>query len=66
METRAGENFQDASTDVCCVSLTYEEKSDQSPFKLVDQVFACSTAYLKRVGVYKEEEEEYEYGFDDI
>ena len=48
------------------LKFVYEPSSDQSPFKLIDQVFGSVTSYLKKVGVYQEEEEEYEYGFDDI
>ena len=63
-ETRYSVNEDEYSIEM--LKLVYDENSDQSPFKLVDQVFGSITMYLKKTGVYQEEEEEYEYGFDDI
>ena len=46
--------------------LKFSEATEQSPFKVIDQVLATATAFLKKEGIIEEEEEEYEFGFDDI
>ncbi len=48
------------------VDIYFDENSEETPFKAIDQVFAASAAHLRKVGLVAEEEEEYEYGFDDI
>ena len=64
--TIAPEAIAKEKTLVNLVSLVYNAESEQTPFTMVDQVIGVGTAHLKKIGVYPEEEEEYEYGFDDI
>lgn len=47
-----------------CV-LKFNPKSEISPFKYCDQVLGQSNSWLRKVGLFVEEEEEKEYGFDD-
>lgn len=47
-------------------NLAFSAESEQSPFKAIDQVFSLGSMWLKRNGLVEEEEEEHEYGFDDI
>ena len=48
----------------CCV-VKFPPKSETSPFKYCDQVLGQSNSWLRKVGLFVEEEEEKEYGFDD-
>jgi hypothetical protein len=48
------------------VDISFDETSEETPFKAIDQVFAASAVYLRKVGVIADEEDEYEYGFDDL
>ena len=45
--------------------ITFKDEST-TPEKGIDQIFGTNSAFLKKSGLVKEEEEEYEYGFDDI
>lgn len=64
--TKTTDRISENEQDIDLVKLVYNDESEQSPFKLIDQVFGSISSYLKKFGVYEEEEEEYEYGFDDI
>jgi len=56
----------DVTFEIDAIGLTYKPNSEQFPFKLVDQVSSTGRSHLKKRGVYQEEDEEYEFGFDDI
>lgn len=64
--TKTMEHISEKEQDIDLVKLVYNDGSEQSPFKLIDQVFGSVSSHLKKFGVYEEEEEEYYYGFDDI
>lgn len=59
-------NIEKNEGSVQLLELDYNEAPEQSPFKLIDQVFGEGTAFLKKAGIIEEEDEEYEFGFDDI
>lgn len=59
-------NFAGPSSFVRLGDLEFPEESSNTPFKAIDQVFATGSAWLRKNDLIEEEEEEHEYGFDDI
>lgn len=47
-------------------ALEFAKDSSDTPFKAIDQAFSLGSAWLRKKGLVVEEEEEHEYGFDDI
>lgn len=57
--------FDTASVHFC--EIEYPANSERSPLKIADEVRANAFAYLKKIGLYKEpDEDEKEYDFEDI
>lgn len=59
-------NFAGPSVFVRLGDLEFSADSKDTPFKAIDQVFATGSAWLRSKGLVVEEEEEHEYGWDDI
>lgn len=59
-------NISSQSEQIVVGDFHFEAESSDTPFKAIDQVFANGSAWLKQNGHVQEEEEEYEFGFDDI
>ena len=59
-----GASYESLRADAAKVR--YQQSGEHSAFKLQDQVVATAFGELKRAGLYKEPEEEYEYVFEDL
>jgi hypothetical protein len=63
----ASENRIEARADLLqMTALHFTSESEAFPFKLVDQVLAVGSGFLRSHGLVEEEEDEHEYNFDDI
>lgn len=59
-------NFAGPSVHVRLADLEFTADSNDTTFKAIDQAFATGSEWLRKKELIPQEEEEYEYGFDDI
>ena len=59
-------NIAESSGHIRMGEIEFAADSNDTPFKAIDTFFALGANYLRKSGAVPEEEEEYEFGFDDI